>query len=84
MYVCHCEVVTDRTIRAAVAVGARDARAVGDACGAGTRCGGCVPAIEGLIAEADLALRDPVALATLQQLRRGLSRRLSEPRSATA
>ena len=47
--VCHCHRVNDRTIRAAAQSGARSCEDVGAACGAGTGCGGCRPAIEGLI-----------------------------------
>lgn len=83
MYVCQCKVVTDRAIRAAIAAGARDRWAVGNACGAGTGCGACVPAIEDLLAEVRLALTDPAALGTVQQLRRGLSRGVPAPRGAT-
>jgi bacterioferritin-associated ferredoxin len=51
MIVCHCHRVCDRTIRACVRAGARTEEAVGDACGAGTTCGGCVPAVEEIIEE---------------------------------
>lgn len=47
--VCHCRRVNDRTIRAVARAGARSCDDVGAACGAGTGCGGCRPAIEGLI-----------------------------------
>lgn len=49
--VCHCKVVYDRHVREAIAAGARDEVAVGRACGAGTGCGGCVPAISRLLGE---------------------------------
>ncbi|MCA9606275.1 MAG: (2Fe-2S)-binding protein [Myxococcales bacterium] len=49
MLVCHCHRVNDRTIRDACRSGARTTDEVGEACGAGTGCGGCKPAIEGLI-----------------------------------
>ncbi len=51
MYVCHCRAVTDRTIKAAVRDGACDPVAVGERCGAGTGCGGCLPALRALLAE---------------------------------
>lgn len=51
MYVCHCRAVTDRSIKAAVRAGARDAIDVGERCGAGTGCGGCLPALEALLAQ---------------------------------
>lgn len=51
MLVCHCKVVYDRTIREEIARGARDEFDVAKACGAGTGCGGCVPAISRLLGE---------------------------------
>lgn len=49
MIVCHCRRVCDRTIRAAVQAGAVTEEAVGEACGAGTGCGRCRPAVSALI-----------------------------------
>jgi bacterioferritin-associated ferredoxin len=43
--VCHCEVVRAEEIRTAVRLGAACAEDVTEACGAGGRCGGCLPAI---------------------------------------
>ena len=51
MLVCHCHRICDRTIRASIREGARSIDEVGDACRAGTGCGGCRPAIAGLLAE---------------------------------
>lgn len=51
MLVCHCKVVTDREIRAAVDAGARDEFDVAAACGAGTDCGGCIPTVQQLLGE---------------------------------
>ena len=51
MYVCHCRAVTDRCIKAAVSEGASDPVAVGERCGAGTACGGCLPALRALLAD---------------------------------
>ena len=51
MYVCLCRAVTDRCVRAAVEDGARDPAEVGGRCGAGTRCGGCLPALQAMLAE---------------------------------
>ncbi|HEX5365283.1 MAG TPA: (2Fe-2S)-binding protein [Acidimicrobiales bacterium] len=50
MIVCHCQVVSDRRIRDAVAAGAASVEDVGDRCGAGTGCGGCRPSIGTLLA----------------------------------
>lgn len=55
MVICHCHAVNDRTIREAVAAGAVDADALAERCGAGTRCGSCVPVVEAIIATAAAA-----------------------------
>jgi bacterioferritin-associated ferredoxin len=49
MLVCHCHAVNDQTIRRCVNDGARSRHEVREACGAGSSCGGCRPAIERLI-----------------------------------
>lgn len=72
MVVCHCEVVTDADVRAVIAGGAGDVDQVTDGCGAAGRCGGCVPAVEDLLAEAALAVRDPAAVRSRQAVRRQL------------
>jgi bacterioferritin-associated ferredoxin len=41
MIVCVCRRVSDRTVDAAIAAGARDLEALGRATGAGTDCGCC-------------------------------------------
>jgi bacterioferritin-associated ferredoxin len=51
MYVCHCKRVTDRKVRATIESGAHDCDEVALQCGAGSRCGGCIPAIEELLAQ---------------------------------
>jgi bacterioferritin-associated ferredoxin len=71
--VCHCEVVTDTDLRAVVASGAGDVDAVTERCGAAGRCGGCLPAVEDLIAEAVLATRDTAAVRARQAARRQLA-----------
>jgi bacterioferritin-associated ferredoxin len=48
--VCHCKAATDRDIVAAIAAGAADEFDVAEACGAGTGCGGCLPAVTALLA----------------------------------
>ena len=73
MYVCHCNVVSDHTIRAVIADGARDVGDVTDACRAGGNCGGCVPAIEDLLAEAAAAVREPALVGLRQAARRRLA-----------
>ena len=59
MYICHCRAVTDRSIKAAVLEGARDPVAIGDRCGAGTHCGGCLPALRALLADLGLPCSSP-------------------------
>jgi bacterioferritin-associated ferredoxin len=58
MIVCHCEVVSDRHIRDAVACGASSIDDVGRRCGAGTHCGSCRPTIGALLVA--VAAREPV------------------------
>lgn len=41
MFVCHCEAVSDRTVAAAVASGARTLEQITERCRAGGGCGGC-------------------------------------------
>jgi bacterioferritin-associated ferredoxin len=49
MLVCHCHAINDRTIRRCVDNGARSEDEVRQACGAGSSCGSCRPAIDRLI-----------------------------------
>ena len=49
MLVCHCNGVSDRTIRKAVRKGAASAREVAHACGAGASCGGCADVVREII-----------------------------------
>lgn len=51
MIVCSCRRVTDRAIEEAIGAGARDVAGVRLACGAATRCRGCVPALVELLAD---------------------------------
>ena len=52
MLICHCQTVNDRTIRAAVLAGARQPEDLARLCGAGGRCGGCLPALLKLLDDA--------------------------------
>lgn len=52
MLVCHCRVVSDRHIDAALADGASTTRAVARATSAGTGCGGCLQSLRARIEEA--------------------------------
>ena len=56
MFVCSCQAVTDRTIKAAIASGARTIDDIATRCGAGARCGGCWPALAELLDD----VADPV------------------------
>lgn len=49
MYVCHCKAVTDRTIDAAIASGARTIAEVTARCRAGGGCGGCHGVLQALV-----------------------------------
>ena len=51
MIICQCYRVSDREIRLAIELGARDVEAVSDTCGAGMGCTGCHNLIAQLIAE---------------------------------
>jgi bacterioferritin-associated ferredoxin len=51
--VCHCHRICDRTIRESIREGARSIDEVGASCRAGTGCGGCRPAIAGLLRDRD-------------------------------
>lgn len=66
MYVCHCRVVTDTQIREAIRCGARDVCAIAEACGAGGRCGGCLPAVRRLLQEYGLPSDGPSSARTLR------------------
>lgn len=50
MIICHCEVVSDRQVEAAVDCGAVCADDIARSCAAGTQCGACRPTIEALLA----------------------------------
>lgn len=63
MLLCHCQVVNDRDVRAAIAAGARDEFDVAAMCGAGAACGGCVPAVTALLDEANCAAGCPLTAA---------------------
>ncbi len=64
MFVCHCRAVTDRAIRGAIEAGASDPRELARHCGAGSRCGGCWPALEAMLAEYRLDAAGAAAAAS--------------------
>lgn len=51
MLLCHCRGVNDRKVRKAIDDGARTIQELGEVCAAGTRCGGCWPALAELLSE---------------------------------
>lgn len=53
MYLCVCNAVSDRTIRAAVDAGASTLGDLMLACDAGTCCGACHPELEAFLEEHD-------------------------------
>lgn len=55
MIVCHCQVVNDRAVVAAVQAGARTLGQVCRATGAGKDCGSCVFAVRRLLCEHDVS-----------------------------
>ncbi|HVX20982.1 MAG TPA: (2Fe-2S)-binding protein [Acidimicrobiales bacterium] len=55
MMVCSCKVVSDRTVRAAIAAGASTVDEVTDRCRAGGGCGGCHALLEQMLAATDPA-----------------------------
>lgn len=57
MIACHCNAVTDTTILSAIACGAADIDAIGAACEAGRRCGGCHDTLDNLL-DAALAVEE--------------------------
>ena len=58
---CHCVVVSDHGVADAVARGAVSLTEVQAHCGAGTRCGGCVGAIEAALDRCRAALETAAA-----------------------
>ena len=73
MYVCLCRGINTHTVCSTVAAGARSLEDLAATCGAGTRCGGCLPSLRRLLLD---VLRDPLdpateaATAASDQLRR--------------
>ena len=49
MLVCSCKAVSDRTVNAAIASGARTIDDLANRCGAGAKCGGCWPTLAELL-----------------------------------
>jgi bacterioferritin-associated ferredoxin len=64
MIVCHCNAVTDRTIRKVVREGAQSIRDVSAACGAGSCCGGCASGVRQIL-HTEVEARDERSLPAL-------------------
>jgi len=58
MIVCHCRAVSDRVIRAEIEQGAAVEDEIIERCGAGSHCGGCLPALQRLLAQHDRPARE--------------------------
>jgi bacterioferritin-associated ferredoxin len=82
--VCHCNVVSDRAVRAAISAGATDVAQVTALSGAGGECGGCVPSIEQLLEDAGIAVARPDVLVARQRQRRPVPSVAAVPALATA
>jgi len=65
--ICHCERVSERTVRRAVREGAHSCRQVARACDAGRSCGGCRPLIREII-EGESEPESAPALRALPEL----------------
>jgi bacterioferritin-associated ferredoxin len=52
VYVCLCIPVSDRTVRSVIEQGARTLEEIGERCGAGTVCGGCLDELRAQLDEA--------------------------------
>lgn len=60
MIVCHCRTVRAEEIRSEVRLGAETVEVVSARCGAGSRCGGCIPAVEAVIVDEAVRMRSAV------------------------
>jgi bacterioferritin-associated ferredoxin len=63
MYVCHCEAVSDRSVAAAIASGARSIDDVTSRCHAGGGCGSCHELLQALIDAAAASPAEPTVVA---------------------
>ena len=62
--ICHCEVVRDRDIVAAIQAGAASLDEVRNVCGAMSGCGACAPAVVDLLRRNGVAVSDTEAGST--------------------
>jgi len=56
--VCHCHAVRADDIRGEVRLGAETVELVSARCAAASRCGGCLPAVEAIVADELVRARD--------------------------
>jgi len=63
LIVCSCRAVSDREIRRLARAGAASPRAIADACGAGSCCGGCRLTVAAILDEVDAAQERRLALS---------------------
>lgn len=70
MIVCHCAVVNDATIRAAIAAGSADVISLAATCGTSKRCGGCLPKVRDILAEHGLPTDDHLQAADIRDILR--------------
>ncbi len=63
MYTCICERIRECDVRTVIRCGAHTEESVGEACGAGTRCGTCLDRICELIDEESAAEGLPITVA---------------------
>jgi bacterioferritin-associated ferredoxin len=53
--VCHCRCINDRVVRTAALAAGGDLEETQAICGAGLDCGGCIDAVESLVAAVHLS-----------------------------
>ena len=67
MIVCHCHVVSDRDIHAAIDGGANEVCALASVCGAVSGCGGCLPAVRTLMQQRGCPVEEGVTVRTIRE-----------------
>lgn len=68
MLVCHCQAISERKIRKAVRKGASTTAQVRRLCGAGSCCGGCIPAVREIIRDESLEHHEESAASSSQTI----------------
>ncbi len=53
--ICHCELVSDKKVKAVIADGAQSIDDIAARCGAGANCGGCWEGLSALLMETERA-----------------------------